>query len=310
MAKRPRRARWQRDVSGILLLDKAAGISSNKALQLVKNLFKASKAGHTGSLDPLATGLLPICLGEATKTSGFLLDSSKRYISECTLGVVSSTGDAEGEIIERNPVEVSEAQIETVLQQFRGEIAQIPPMHSAVHHKGQRLYELARAGIEVEREARQVTIHELSLRSLQDDTLTLSVHCSKGTYIRTLVEDIGQALGCGAMIAHLRRTSVDPFNLSPENSYSFAQLEALAEQGGVEALDQCLLPISSAVAHWPSVELNADQSFYLRQGQAVQVPQSPTEGLVSIKTIDGLFLGIGEVRDDGLIAPKRLLQNP
>jgi len=310
MAKRPRRARWQRDVSGILLLDKEAGISSNKALQKAKNLFKASKAGHTGSLDPLATGLLPVCFGEATKTSAFLLDSSKTYLSECALGLVSSTGDEEGEIIERNAVDIQDADLARVLPQFRGRIAQIPPMHSAVHHKGQRLYELARAGIEVEREAREVEIYALDVVALEHQHLTLSVHCSKGTYIRTLVEDIGRELGCGAMIRNLRRTGVEPFSLSTQTSYTLEQLELIAETDGVEALDETLLPIESALEHWPTVELNADQSFYLRQGQAVLVPQSPSEGLVSLKTLEGVFLGVGEVRDDGMINPKRLMQNP
>ena len=202
-----------RNVNGILLLDKPTGITSNEALQSVKRLFKARKAGHTGSLDPLASGLLPICLGEATKASGFLLDADKHYQVRCKLGEKTATGDAEGEVIESRPLEgVDAARIESVLAGFRGEIVQIPPMYSAVKHQGQRLYKLARQGVEVEREPRDITIHKLILEAVELPFFDLDVHCTKGTYVRTLAEDIGEALGCGAHVSGLRRLGVGPYD--------------------------------------------------------------------------------------------------
>jgi len=294
-----------RRVNGILLLDKPLGITSNAALQEVKRLFRAAKAGHTGNLDPLASGMLPICLGEATKFSVYLLDADKVYIGCCKLGTRTSTADAEGEIIETRPVPaLDEAQVEAVLDQFRGEIEQIPPMHSAIKQNGQPLYKLARQGIEVERKARQVTIHELKLIRLQDDELELYVHCSKGTYIRTLVEDIGEALGCGAYLSALRRTRVGPF--PEEGMVTLDALRAEAEEGA-EKLDRHLLPADHALGDYPGVTLTESSLFYVRQGQAVQVSQAPTEGWVRLFDNNGGFVGVGAVLDDGRIAPKRLL---
>ncbi len=294
-----------RRVNGILLLDKPLGITSNAALQEVKRLFRAAKAGHTGNLDPLASGMLPICLGEATKFSVYLLDADKVYLGSCKLGIRTTTADAEGEIIETRPVpELTEAQVEVVLEQFRGEIEQIPPMHSAIKQNGQPLYKLARQGIEVERQPRKVTIHELTLTRLQGDELELYVHCSKGTYIRTLVEDIGAALGCGAFLSGLRRTRVGPF---PEEAMVTMEALRAEAQEGAEQLDRHLLPADHALGGYPGVTLTESSLFYVRQGQAVQVSQAPTAGWVRLFDSDGGFVGVGAVLDDGRIAPKRLL---
>ena len=295
-----------RDVNGILLLDKPSGITSNDALQQVKRLYFAKKAGHTGSLDPLASGVLPICMGEATKVSAFLLDADKRYKVRCQLGVQTETADAEGEIIRTRPVEAySEAQVESVLEQFRGPIEQIPPMYSALKHEGQRLYKLARQGIEVEREARPVDIHELTLEARGDDWLDIAVHCSKGTYIRTLVEDIGEQLGCGAHVSALRRTSVGPYG--DEHLVTLEQLQALKEEDK-RATDDLLLPIETALTQWPDVRLSPDTAFYLRQGQAVLVPRAPTSGWVRLYEGEHTFLGMGEILDDGRVAPRRMMK--
>jgi tRNA pseudouridine55 synthase len=294
-----------RRVNGILLLDKPVGITSNAALQEVKRLFFAAKAGHTGNLDPLASGMLPICLGEATKLSAYLLDADKVYTGTCKLGVRTSSADAEGEIIETREVpELSEAQVLEVLERFKGEIEQIPPMHSAIKQNGQPLYKLARQGIEVERKPRQVTIHELKLLRLEGDEIEIYVHCSKGTYIRTLVEDIGAALGCGAHLSQLRRTQVGPFRAE-----GMVSLDALREEAeeGPENLDHHLLPLDHALGDYPEVTLTESSLFYVRQGQAVQVPQAPTKGWVRLFDSAGGFVGVGAVLDDGRIAPKRLI---
>lgn len=294
-----------RDIQGILLFDKPIGMSSNAALQEVKRLFFAQKAGHTGSLDPLATGLLPICFGHATRVSSFLLDADKQYEVVCQLGVTTTTGDAEGEVKETSDIpELSAGQVDELLQsEFTGRIEQIPPMHSALKHNGQRLYDLARQGIEVEREARAVTIHALHLQNLQGDKLTIHVHCSKGTYVRTLVEDIGKALGTGAHVVQLRRTAVSPFN--EPNMVNIEQLRDLKENN-VKGLDQLLLPVESALAQFPDIHLNEDATFYLRQGQAIQVPRAPTSGWVRLYAGDDSFIGMGVIQDDGKVAPKRL----
>ena len=295
-----------RDVNGILLLDKPSGITSNDALQQVKRLFFAKKAGHTGSLDPLASGVLPICMGEATKVSAFLLDADKRYEVRCQLGVKTTTADAEGEVISTRPVEdYSDAQIEAVLERFRGPIEQIPPMYSALKHEGQRLYKLARQGVEVEREPRPVDIHELVLTGRGDDWLDIAVHCSKGTYVRTLAEDIGEQLGCGAHVSALRRTAVGPYN--DEHLVTLEQLQALKEEDK-RATDELLLPIESALTQWPDVRLSADAAFYLRQGQAVLVPRAPTSGWVRVYEGEHTFLGMGEILDDGRVAPRRMMK--
>jgi tRNA pseudouridine55 synthase len=297
-----------RPVNGILLLDKPAGITSNAALQAVKKLYRARKAGHTGSLDPLATGLLPICFGEATKISGFLLDADKDYQVTCKLGERTTTGDAEGELLEQRPAEgVTEKDVRRVMEGFIGDIEQIPPMYSALKHKGERLYKLARQGIEVEREARQVTILEMELLAFSPPQVTFMVHCSKGTYVRTLMEDIGEMLGCGAHVVGLRRLGVGPFD--DIGMVDMESLEALAAGGmsGLAGLDKLLLPLESGLAQWPGIRLSGDAAFYLRQGQPVLVPNAPTDGWVRLYEGETQFLGMGEILDDGRVAPRRLM---
>ena len=302
---RRRRHQNLRRVNGILLLDKPAGVTSNGALQTVKQLYGARKAGHTGSLDPLATGLLPLCFGEATKVSGFLLDADKYYEVTCKFGERTTTGDAEGELIEQRPLDgLNEQQLRQVLEGFLGDIEQIPPMYSALKHKGERLYKLARQGVEVEREPRQVTIFELELVHFEAPLAKLRVHCSKGTYVRTLVEDIGEQLGCGAHVAGLRRYGVGPFD--DTNMIDMETLEAVAREGH-HALDQLLLPMESGLTQWPDVRLTVDAAFYLRQGQPVLVPKAPTAGWVRLYEGDSRFLGMGEILDDGRVAPRRLM---
>jgi tRNA pseudouridine55 synthase len=302
MGKRPGRGR---NVQGILLLDKPSGASSNAVLQEVKRLYRARKAGHTGSLDRIATGMLPICLGEATKLSGFLLHADKRYRAVFKLGTRTTTGDSEGEVIELRPVPaVSEQDALKVLARFTGTIEQVPPMFSAVKHQGQRLYRLAHQGVTVEREARTVTVHELRLERLEGDEMEVEVACSKGTYVRTLAEDIGEAMGLGAHVSMLRRLAVGPFQ--ERQMIALPTLEKLAQEG-LEALDQVLLPADAAVAQWPAVRLSGDVSYYLRLGQPVMVPHAPTDGWVRLYG-NGDFLGVGEVLDDGRIAPRRLVQ--
>ena len=304
-----RRGRQGRNVSGILLLDKPEGMTSNEALQRVKRLYQAAKAGHTGSLDPLATGLLPLCLGGATKFSAFLLDADKRYRVRVRLGVTTTTGDAEGEVLASASTEgIDEASLGAVLDRFLGPIEQLPPMYSAVKHQGQRLYKLARRGIEVERTPRTVEIFAIDLREVALPEFEIDVHCSKGTYVRTLAEDIGAALGCGAHVIGLRRTGVGPFVEGEVDFLTLPALLALADAGeGFAALDALLLPLESALGHWPAVRLSEDAAFYLRQGQPVLVPQAPTEGLVRLYDPSQRFIGVGEILDDGKVQPKRLL---
>lgn len=300
-----REHRRYRNISGIVLLDKDPGLTSNEALQAVKRLFQARKAGHTGSLDPLASGLLPVCLGEATKVSGFLLDANKRYWVRCRLGQRTTTGDAEGEILETRPIAgVDRARIERVLEGLEGPQQQIPPMYSAVKHQGQRLYKLARQGVEVERKPRPVVIHTLTLLQLEGEVLEFDVRCSKGTYVRTLAEDIGAALGCGAHVTALRRLAVGPYDGA--EMVSLETLRGLAAQG-MGALDAVLLPMESALAEWPDVRLSDDAAYYLRRGQPVLVPHAPTRGLVRLYARDRRFLGVGQILDDGRVAPRRLI---
>ena len=301
-----RRSNKYRNINGVVLLDKPAGQTSNRVLQQVKRLFNARKAGHTGSLDPLATGLLPICLGEATKISTFLLDADKRYMVKCRLGVRTSTGDTEGEIIEQCDVPaLTIEQIKACFKRFHGEVEQIPPMYSALRHKGQRLYDLARRGIAVERRPRHVIIHELELKSLVGDVLSFEVRCSKGTYVRTLAEDIAKALGTLAHVTALRRISVGLYGT--DGAKTLDELAACAESGASE-LDACLMPVDSALADWPEVRLNADMAFYLRRGQPVLVPKAPVAGFVRLYADSGDFLGVGKVLDDGRIAPRRMIK--
>jgi len=299
-----RRKKTGRAVSGILLLDKPKGISSNKALQQVKNLYKAQKAGHTGSLDPLATGVLPVCLGEATKVSGFLLDADKKYRVQVKLGEKTTTADAEGEVIATASLDaVSESSITDILPEFIGVQQQLPPMYSALKHQGERLYKLAREGIEVEREPREITIFDLELISVDLPYFELDVHCSKGTYVRTLAEDIGEKLGCGAHVTELRRTAVGVFDGEP---LTMEQLESAAEQG-FAGLDPLLMPTDSALSDWEGVHLSADMSYYVRQGQAVMVPKAPANGMIRLYDEKNGFLGVGIIQSDGKVAPKRLM---
>lgn len=299
------RRRKGRKISGILLLDKPAGVSSNAALQKAKRLYNAAKAGHTGSLDPLATGLLPVCLGEATKVSAFLLDADKRYVTSIRLGIKTATADAEGEVIETAEVpEIPLERLGEVLESFLGDIRQLPPMYSAVKHKGERLYKLAREGVEVEREPRTITIHDLVCLDFNGVTLKLDIHCSKGTYVRTLAEDVSEALGTVGHVAELRRTAVGPFTDS--DMVTVEQLEAYASEG-FDALDALLLPVDSGLVQWPEVRLNADASHYLLQGQPVFCPGAPTSGRVRIYDNNDRFLGAGEITSDGLVAPKRMM---
>lgn len=300
--KRPRRP-----LDGILLFDKPAGMSSNQALQKVRWLFQAEKAGHTGSLDPLATGLLPICFGEATKFSQHLLDADKVYRTRMRLGQKTTTADAEGEVIAERPVpRLTRDEIEAVLSSFRGEIDQVPSMFSALKREGRPLYELARQGIEVEREARRIRIHRLDLLQVEPEHWELEVSCSKGTYIRNLVEDIGEALGCGAHVAALRRLSSGPFCL-PEHA-GITDLQRLAEEGGLAALDHLLLPPWAALSDLTRTFLTDNQAFYLLRGQPVQVADLPPEGELLVFGPDQRFLGLCVVNPDGLLAPRRLLR--
>ena len=295
-----------RQVDGILLVDKPSGITSNDTLQRVKRLFNARKAGHTGSLDKAATGLLALCFGEATKISNFLLDANKRYSARCRLGIETTTGDAAGEVLQELPVPLYDTEhVEQVLAGFRGTIQQVPPMYSALKHKGQRLYKLAYAGQEVERQARPVTIFKLELLRLEHDLLDVDIVCSKGTYVRTLAEDIGKKLGCGAHVETLRRTALGPYEAADMRSLEY--LEDVAGKAHTQ-LDSLLLGADSALPHLPVLELIDSVVFYLLQGQAVTVGGAPPEGLVRLYNKEGLFLGLGEVQDDGRIAPKRLLK--
>jgi tRNA pseudouridine55 synthase len=296
----------RRDIDGVLIFDKPLGMSSNNALQKVRWLFNAAKGGHTGSLDPLASGVLPLCLGEATKFSQYLLDADKAYVTEARLGMTTTTGDAEGDVLESKPVNVTLEQVESFLPQFTGDIEQIPPMYSALKHEGQPLYKLARAGETVERKPRSVTINQLKILGLEGDRLRLEVHCTKGTYIRTLVEDLGNALGCGAHVSELRRIQAGPFNLS--QVVTLETLEALHAEGGHLALDHLLLPGDCGLQDWPDVELPEQTAYYLNHGQAVRVPGSPAFGMVRLRDQNGQFIGIGEMTDDARVAPKRLMR--
>ncbi len=291
-----------RNIHGILLLNKPIGFTSNDALQRVKRLFQARKAGHTGSLDKLASGLLPICLGEATKLSSFLLEADKYYQATCALGITTTTADAEGEVTETRPIEgIDRQQIDQVIASFIGTQQQIPPMHSAVKYQGQPLYKRARRGEVIERAPRTITIHSLKVRSFVENRLTIEVHCTKGTYIRTLAEDIGKALGCGGHISALHRVGVGPYS----DMIDLTILEEEAKQG-LEALDKFLVPMDTMLTGWPEVKLSQDTAHYVCQGHAVQIAHAPAKGWVKLFAQDQ-FLGIGEILEDGRVAPKRLV---
>lgn len=297
----------KKNINGILLLDKPAGITSNGVLQQVKRLYAAKRAGHTGSLDPIATGMLPLCFGEATKFSQFLLDSDKYYYVTAKLGRRTTTGDVEGEVIsERSFAHVTRESLGQVLKPFLGQIQQIPPMFSALKHKGKPLYELARRGIEVEREPRTIHIYSLRLESLQEDSFSFHIHCSKGTYVRTLVDDIGELLNCGAHVFQLRRTAVSPYNSYP--MYSLPMLEDTFRREGAEGLQRFLLPIETSVAGFPSVKLSTSAAFYIRMGQPVRVTNAPAQGFVRLMIGDDQrFLGMGEMLEDYRVKPKRMV---
>ena len=356
MARRSRRPHG-RAIDGIVVVDKLYGASSNEVLQRVKRIFNAAKAGHTGSLDPLATGVLPICLGEATKFSQYLLESDKSYRATMKMGVQTTTGDREGDVVDERPVTVTRGDVEAILERFRGEIDQIPSMFSALKHNGKALYEYAREGIEIDRPSRKVTIYRLELLDFGDDKCVLEVDCSKGTYIRTLVEDIGLELGCLGHVSDLHRLKAGPY--TEHQAYSIEELEEMREKGrqqglsvydamehteltaqaeeigrdnldedqlqrlrvlskirnqaGDKLIDEILLPLDSAVSDWPQVKLGEASSFYVNQGNPVQVPQAPSRGNVRIygtaESGGGLcFLGVGEIDEDGRVAPKRLIK--
>jgi tRNA pseudouridine55 synthase len=303
------RRRKGRPLDGILVLDKPLGVSSNHALQAAKRLYFAAKAGHTGSLDPLATGVLPLCFGEATKFSQFLLDADKAYESTFVLGKFTATGDAEGKVTEElDASSITEADVVTALQAFEGEIEQIPSMYSAIKQNGQPLYKLARQGVEVERKSRTVVMKTLELRDFRAGDAPqadIYVECSKGTYIRSLAEDLGRALGCGAYVSALRRTQAGPFTLA--DSVSLTTLEALKASDESQQMDDLLQPADAALGALPLVRLSESGGFYMRQGQPVMVPNAPCDGIVRVALETGEFLGVGEILDDGRVAPRRLI---
>lgn len=296
-----------RNVNGILVLDKPINMTSNAILQKVKKLYAAKKAGHTGSLDPLATGMLPICFGEATKFSQYLLEADKTYLVSALLGVRTTTSDAEGEeVAERAVPNYTISDLDKAFAPFRGEIEQIPSMYSALKYQGQPLYKLARQGITVERKSRQIAIYELSVLAYQNQTVHFQVRCSKGTYIRTLVDDFGEALGCGAHVTQLRRLQVGPY--SYEKMLNFSELEKKSQDCDRSLLDHYLLPIDSALSAYPKIEVTTSMAFYLQRGQAVSISQTPRSGLVKIYQPNNDFLGIGEVTTNGKITPRRLIR--
>lgn len=291
-----------RDVQGILLLDKPRGLTSNAALQEAKQAYKANKAGHTGSLDPIATGLLPLCFGEATKVSSFFLNADKRYKSIFSLGMATDTGDAEGQELSTTEVrDVSDDMIEYALREFSGSFEQIPPMYSAIKFQGQPLYKLARKGIEVERKPRQVTVYELSFTRLDRENIEIDLHCSSGFYVRSLAHELGQKLGCGAHVSSLQRTGVGQFSLREAIS-----LDRLRGESDLRALDKLLVPMDSGLKHLPGVNLSDDAAYYLCRGRPVKAANVPHDGWVRLYTDEAGFLGVGKVLDDGRVAPKRL----
>ena len=295
-----------RDIHGVFLLDKPQGMSSNDIMQKVKRIFQANKAGHTGALDPLATGMLPICLGEATKFSQFLLDADKRYLVTAKLGERTDTSDAEGQIFDTREVNVKTPEILTALEQFRGDILQVPTMFSALKHNGKPLYEYARQGITVEREARPITIFELNFIEYNAPYLTLEVHCSKGTYIRTLVDDLGEALGCGAHVTMLRRTAVADY--PTEKMLDWHALQSLAEQQDLALLDALLLPMDTAVAKLPALTLNESQTQGIGFGQRIKFDNpNRLQGQVRLFSHENRFLGVAVIDENNVIRPQRLV---
>ena len=301
MSKRYKKGR---DINGVVLLDKASGGSSNAVLQQVKRLFGANKAGHTGSLDPLASGLLPICLGQATKVAQFLLDDDKRYFVRAKLGQISSTGDSEGKIVNFGSTQgINESSIRSVLLQFIGNVNQVPPMYSALKRNGTPLYKLARKGIEIERSPRPVTIHEINFLDLEEAVASLEVFCSKGTYIRTLVEDIGKSLGCGGHVVELRRTGFAHLDLSGSKTYE--QLSKLKEQN-IESLDSVILSADKMLPNLESVYLDSEQTRDIRLGKKIKYLGFSASHKLKLYDHNKQFLGIGESNPMSEILPKRL----
>jgi tRNA pseudouridine55 synthase len=301
MSKRYKKGR---DINGVVLLDKASGGSSNAVLQQVKRLFGANKAGHTGSLDPLASGLLPICLGQATKVAQFLLDDDKRYFVRAKLGQISSTGDSEGKIVNFGSTQgINESSIRSVLLQFIGNVNQVPPMYSALKRNGTPLYKLARKGIEIERSPRPVIIHEINFLDLEDEVLSLDVFCSKGTYIRTLVEDIGKSLGCGGHVIELRRTGFAHLDLSGSKTYE--QLSKLKEQN-IESLDSVILSADKMLPNLESVYLDSEQTRDIRLGKKIEYLGFSNPQKLKLYDHNEQFIGIGESNLMSEILPKRL----
>jgi tRNA pseudouridine55 synthase len=290
-------------VNGVLLLDKPVGVTSNRALQMARRLLNAQKAGHTGTLDPLASGLLPVMLGEATKFSADLLDADKSYRATVQLGVTTTTGDAEGEVVERRPVALEPGAIDAALARFAGAIEQVPPMHSALKRDGRPLYELARAGVEVERAPRSVRIHGLRLIERTGDTLVVDVDCSKGTYVRVLAEDIGKALGCGAHLAALRRTAVGPLTL--DGAVGLPALEGME----IEARRARLRPVDELLGTLPKVDLDGELTHRFRQGQRLAIDAQPKGGRVRVYGADNTLLGTATVNEWGVVGPERLISN-
>ena len=284
-----------------MLIDKPLGYSSNQALQKVKWLFQASKAGHTGTLDPLATGLLPICLGEATKFAQYVTDADKTYDATIKFGMTTTTGDAEGDILITSAVNFTRPQFESACQQLIGEITQVPPMYSALKHEGKSLYEYARAGIDIERKPRLINVRNITINTFAQDIAQITVVCSKGTYIRTLAEDIGAILGCGAHLVGLQRTETAGY-LLPQ-AVTLAQLEAMS----AESRDALLLPVDSAIQYLPKLVLNKEAAFFVMQGQSVWQSGITTTGDLRLYDEQDQFLGLGFLQDDGKVAPKRLI---
>jgi tRNA pseudouridine55 synthase len=298
--------RLKRRINGLLLLDKPIGPSSNRALQTVKHLYGAAKAGHTGSLDPLASGLLPICFGEATKFSQYLLDADKTYIVKAQLGIRTTTSDSEGEIVATKAVpDLTLKSLDRTLEAFRGTITQIPSMYSALKYQGKPLYKYAREGIEVPRTERTIEVYQLDVIAYESGMVTLAIRCSKGTYVRTIVDDLGEVLGCGAHVIALRRTSIGDFKEA--DMMTIAHLEQLKSDVSYQAIDDLLLPVETAISALPPVFLHPDLVHYLQQGSPVLVPNLPRGAWLRLHTKEGALIGIGELLDDGRIAPKRLL---
>ncbi len=299
-----RRSRKGRDVTGIVVIDKPSGASSNQVLQQVKRLFNAKKAGHTGALDPLATGVLPICLGEATKVSAYLLESDKRYEVTCQLGIETDTGDSEGQIISQSSVpELDAAALTTTLDRFTGPQRQVPPMYSALKFQGQPLYKLARQGIDVDRKARDITIYDIQLLGLNKETFRLSVYCSKGTYIRTLIEDIGRALGCGGHVTALRRTQAAMYKI--EQAHTLEVLQHAATTGQAH-LDACLISVEEALPDWPAIYVTEMQETALRHGQVISTQAQYKQEQVRLFSPNNTLIGLGRMTPQQKIYPKRI----